>query len=103
MSDQHDMNVQVNKSDTQSPAVKGASSPNNVDEQEVKLVEVEEQWKMEKGRSHRSNVQSDKHLPSAVSKAATQGSSFEPSGPTATIPSRKRREFEAASLFTPHS
>ena len=78
------MNVQNNKSDSQSPAVKGTSSPKSVDEQEVKLVEVEDQWKMEKGRSHHSNVQSDNHFSSAASQAAAQGSSFEPSGQTAT-------------------
>ena len=37
------MNVQVNKSDYQSPAVKGASSPKNVDEQRKQLVKVESQ------------------------------------------------------------
>ena len=84
MSDQRVMNVQSNKSDSQSPAVKGASSPKNVDEREVKLGELENKLEVEKGRSHHSNIQSDIPLPSAVSKAAAQGSSFEPCDPTVT-------------------
>ena len=78
------MNVQNNKSDSQFPAVKGASSPKNVDEPKVELMEEESNWGVEGGRSHIPNVQIDNHHSSAASEAAAQGSSFEPSGPTAT-------------------
>ena len=84
MSDQRVMNVQSNKSDSQSPAVKGASSPMNVDERSRRVMEMENKLEAARGENHNSNVQTDRHFSSAVSKAAAQGSSFEPCDPTVT-------------------
>ena len=84
MSDQRVMNVQSNKSDSQSPAVKGASSPINVDERSRRVMEMENELEAARGENHNSNVQTDRHFSSAVSKAAAQGSSFEPCDPTVT-------------------
>ena len=78
------MNVQNNKSDSQFPAVKGASSPKNVDEQKVESVEEENKWVVEEGKNPIPNVQLGNHHSSAASKAATQGNSLEPGGQHAT-------------------